>query len=147
VSGRFGGAPGVDGARPLAAQEPGAGCNAPAYLARSFGLWVSTGLPGRPPEPEQRKILMGDMDMKNVEWVESRFGTAIRVFASEKAEGWSFWEKEVGEERWFSVESTPILIARAAEEFRTMTALVALRRAAAQYDEPETELMPLPFAA
>lgn len=85
--------------------------------------------------------------MRNVEWVESRFGATVRIFAPEKPEGWSFWEKEVGDDRWFPIESTPVLIARAEEEFRTMTALIAQRQAAAPYDEPETELMPLPFAA
>jgi hypothetical protein len=95
----------------------------------------------------QRKIFQGDTEMKTAEWVEYRLGAKIRIFASEKPEGWSFWEKEVGEERWFLLEPTSILIARAEEEFRTMTAVIAERRAAAPFDEPETELMPLPFAA
>jgi hypothetical protein len=85
--------------------------------------------------------------MKNVEWVEPRFGAVVRIFASEKPEGWLFWKKEPGADRWFQIGSTPALIARAEEEFRKLTALIAQRQSAAQCDELETELMPLPFAA
>jgi hypothetical protein len=149
-------APGFAAGRQLAAPRSGSESgsanredvrNTPAYLARSFGLWVSTGQTGGPPHVG-RKIFKGDTEMKNVEWVESRLGATVRILASEKPEGWSFWEKEAGEDRrWFPIESTPVLIARAEEEFRTMTVLIAQRRSAAQFDELETELMPLPLAA
>jgi hypothetical protein len=49
--------------------------------------------------------------MERVAWSERRERALFHVIGDRTTDGWEFFEKEVGEIRWFSIASTQALIA------------------------------------
>lgn len=50
------------------------------------------------------------MFVVEVEWGIRRHGAGIRVWAVKTLDGWVFWDKEIGDVRWFRLRSTAELV-------------------------------------